>query len=1078
MIGFNRVGGLSEESLFEKNEQQVNVLVCRGMACVFLVFPVMLIINAMGIFKFSNAISVMIMIIGSFCTLSPLILQKLVKNHSFIKYYALICIIILVNVLATQYHIGIYITLILAPVVSCLYFDKKFMTKMLGLSYVAFLISYYFRCVETRNILYPTETVWETYIPLAAGYTIEFLVALFFLYKLADRTHNFLVEQKRMLSEMEKEEVKVQLALNATKDILFEYDIQKNYFTSNGTIRGWNRKDIEIEDFSEYVKQMHWKTDAFLKALDKYSKIPEEEGNCFQEEICISFIEDGQEYPIWAYFELNILRDLSGKATTVLGKLRDITQQKMEAIQAEEMKKFDTLSGMYNYASLYKIVKEKGEFQAKTHQIMFVHVKNYGEIAQCYGEIYRDFVMVNIAEVIKSTVQGEGVLPCRLSDTVFLVYVEDVDGIDCNEMRKELNVKLSDLYIGEKGTSRLEYDFGYYSGEEKIEDLIAISLRHVNAGELTDKEKMKLDNEASQTKIAIVSNEQTFCQLSEERRQIESENLIANIAALIAGAKDFNSAVWMALAQIGRFFELDGVRVYKFPDTMKSVLPDFAWAVKDKVEKEYNSIPLTYEVRSFFVQNFGRSRVVDNTIGAFQDFFRQFGENPLLLNKYSSLICPVTMEKECRAVILYDVLETGYSWSDQQKELLLAVGKILGNNILASQMDLTDRAKNIFLSNMSYEIRSPINAIMGMTEIARGQMDNPQQLKSCLDSIDTSSKQLLTIVNDAFDLSKMELGKMKLAKDVFSMEDMLAQIESQIILGAERKNIEFILERRFKENLLFGDVSRIYQVVSYLIENAVRYTKRGGSVHALVEEIAHSDQDVTLFFEIQDNGEGIREERRGKLFAAFEDDDTTQFMKHGDTGLDLAVCYHLVQMMGAELEVKGEPNQGSTFYFTLRLEIPPKERLVQFLSRNRQKRERTIDLSGKTILLAEDNAVSAEIVKRLLEMQGASVWIAENGEECVKQYWQSQINEIAFILMDINMPKMNGHEATRDIRASGRKDALQIPIIAMTANAFEEDMQESLAAGMDAHLTKPIQLKALLAEVAKVLEKKQEAEEN
>lgn len=1064
---FDRNEMTADESFFKENERKINQIVCRGMAYAFVAFPVMLIINSIGIFKFSGTLVLTLLLLGSFCTLSPIIVSRFVKNQVFIKYYALICIIVLISYLATRYHVGIYITLILASIVSCLYFDKKFTVQIVALSYIGFLISYYFRTIEIRNHLYPTETVLENYIPLAAGFTIEFFVSLLFLYKLADRTHSSLLEQKRMIDEISKSEAKMHLALDATKDILFEYNIEKDSFSSNGTIRGWGRKDILIENFRNYVEKMDWKTEDFLNALQKYVTMPEEEGNRFQEEICISFTENGKEYPTWAYFELNILRNSEGRPSIVIGKLRDITKQKMDDIKIEEAKKFDTLSGMYNYASLRKIIKElEGQSEAVMHQIMTLHIKNYQEITQCYGEVYRDFIMVNTAEVIKNAVSEE-VLTCRLSDTVFLIYIEDNDKVDGQKIRKEISRGLHELYIGEQEVNKLIYDFGYYIGDEQIDELLAVALRYVHVEELPGDESVGAVTENSWADV--IAGEENFCQIADVERQEKAEVFIHNMEILIGGARDFQSAVHMAMGQIGKFFGLSGIRVYEFPETTQSLLPEFIWTENEQIAEECSGMVLSYEVRNFFVENFERSRVVDNTIGAFQDFFRQFGENPLLLNKYSSLICPILAEKECRAVILYDVPEVGYAWSDQQKELLLETSKVLGNNILAFFADSVSKKKNVFLSNLSYEIRSPINAIMGMTEIARGQLGNVEQIESCLDSIDTSSKQLVSIVNDVFDLSKMELGKMKLSKDIFSLEDMIAQIENQMLLEAKRKDIEFILERKFQENLLYGDAPRIFQVVSYLIENALRYTKRGGSVRALVEEIKNSGENVTLFFEIQDNGESIRQDSKEKMFVAFEQDDSRQSEKHGDTGLDLAVCYHLVQMMGANLEVKSEPNQGTIFYFTLKVEIPPKDRIMQFHSRKMEESNDAVDLSGKKIILAEDNAVSAEIVKRLLERQGAIVTVAENGEVCVSKYSESQINEIDFILMDINMPKMNGHEAAKLIRASGRTDAKSVSIIAMTANAFEEDMQESLAAGMDAHLAKPVQLKALLEKLGDIL---------
>ena len=1076
MNEYNKLEGFLEDTFFQRNEEQVNRLVCKGVAYASLVFPLMVLLNAIGIFRFTSAISVLVLIIGFFCTLSPMILQRVVKNQIFTKYYVLICIIVLVSVLATQYHIGIYITLILAPIISCLYFDRKFTIQIVLLSFVGFLIGWYFRCIQLRDALYPGETVWATYIPFVFGFVIEFGVALFFLSKLAERTHTFLVEQKEMLVEMEKKDAKIQLVLNATKDILFEYNIEENFFSSNGSIWNWTRKDIEIENFTDYIRQIQWKTNDFIDAVKRYSMVSEEDGNRFQEEICLSFSENGTEngkdYVIWAYFELSVLRNSEGKAKTIVGKLRDITQQKLDELQADEMKKFDTLSGMYNYASFRKIIEERGQSGGKSHELMIVHIRNYAEITECYGDVYRDFIMVSVAEAIKNVAQGEGVLPCRLSDTVFLVYIENVDLVDNGTMQRDLNQALGSLYVGEKDVDTVSYDFSYYLGEEKLEELVSIALRYVDAKEFATEVELDMKEEESPL-IAVASTEETFHQLSEERRQEEGENLITNIAALVVSAKDFRSAIQMALAQVGRFFELDGIRIYEFNDTTQTVLPDFTWAVDTETAKECKDVVLDYEIRHFFTENFGKSRVVDNTIGAFQDFFRQFGENPFLLHEYSTLICPITVESSCHAVILYDMKENDYTWSDQQKELLLSLAKILGNDILALQQDSANKARSTFLANMSYEVRSPIHAIMGLTELARGELQNTDRVRECLDSIDRSSEKLINIVTDTFDLAKMELGKMKLTPDVFSMEDLLAQVEEQTQYEASKKQTTFLLERKFKENFLYGDATRIYQVISYLVENAVRTIQTGGSVYVLAEEREHNGSEVSMYFAISEIGGETDDEVRQQLFADLEQGKDTNIKKHNGTGLDLAVCYHLVQMMGGTLEIDNDKENTTTFHFVLKLEVPSKESTVQYLGKQKENTDEIVSLDGRKILLAEDNLVSAEVVKRLLELEGALVTVALDGEECVKQYWQSRIEEYDFILMDVHMPKMNGYEATRDIRACGRQDALDIPIIAMTANAFDEDVQEAMDAGMDAHLAKPVQLRALLKEVGKLLSKKQ-----
>ncbi len=752
MFNYNKLGLQTGASIFEKNEELVNQTICKGMAYAFIVFPVMLLLNAAGLFRFSGNVEILLVIMGGFCTLSPLVLSKFVHNPNIIKYYALICIIVLVSVLAAQYHVGIYITLILAPVASCLYFDKKLTIKILLLSWIGYLIAYYFRCIQMRDILYPNETVMETYLPLAAGYTLEFLVSLIFLYHLADRTHTYLLEQKKLIADMEKKEKKIQLAMEAATDILFEYDIKRDYFKSNGSFRDWERKDIEVEHFQEALNRLSWKTQEFPEAVKKISKLPEEEGNHFSGEFCLTFLEEGKEHPIWASVDLNIIRNSDGIPETLLGKMRDITEQKLEEIKMKEAGKYDTLTGMYHYSSLRKIVKEsEGRLTGKTHQIMIINIKNYHEIAKSYGEVYRDFVIMNMAEVLKKSIQDEGVFASRLSDNVFLVYIEDCDKVDSRQIRQDLNAGLHNIYVGENEINKLVYDFGYYLGEEDIDALFKVALRYVNTAEALEELQGTVEETREDAELQIFVDEKTFYEYSQAKKSEAANIFLKNIASLLSNAKEQRSAIQMAFAWVGRFFALDGIRIYQFSDSKERVMPEFSWTASEEVEKEWDSLVLEHQVAEFFIENFGHSRVVDNTIGAFQDFFRQFEENPLLLPKYSSLIYPLASEDICKAIILYDMRKTDYMWSDDQKKYLLEISKTLRNVILSCLADSSKSEKHVFLDQISLELRKPISVITDAAEMAKTEIDHPDKMKEYLDDIEGSAQTLVHALDDISD---------------------------------------------------------------------------------------------------------------------------------------------------------------------------------------------------------------------------------------------------------------------------------------------------------------------------------------
>lgn len=1080
MTIFGKTEARHDNSFFNRNEWEVNEIVCRALCYVFLIIPTMLFINLLGIFKFSAEVVLVLTIVGSFCCLSPYFVVKLLPKQKFVKYYILICIILFVSFLGTEYYVGIYITLILAPIISCLYFDKKFTSTITAISYLSFLVSYYFRSIQIRDIQYPTESVWLTYIPLAVGFTLEFFVSFIFLYRLADRTKYYLITQKNLIDSMQKAEAKMQLALGASDDLYYEYDVKKDYYTSSGTIRNWTREDIKIENFSKYMENTQWKNRSILKIFEQYTSILPEDGDKFAEEFCLTYRENGNEIPLWVSINLSLLRDEDGEVSTVIGRIRNITDEKLEQIKREEAQHYDTLTGMYVYSSLRKIIDEStNSMPGTTHQIMVLHIKNYQQITECYGEIYRDFVMVNIAEVIKSVVASEEVLCCRLSDDVFIIYIDDCDKVDSRAIRQNLNQELKELYIGEKDVKELDYDYGYYLGAEKADELFQTALRYVKMEnqsiDLCDSvfEPDGQDSEMSEREQHLASADLQCGERFDSNEEIYLENFLHSITNLTSSAKDKRSSIQMSIARIGKYCGLDAIRILNMTKGEPAQSAAFMWAKRDEDREKYRSILLQHRIRDFFVDNFGRSRIVDNTIGAFQDFFHQFGENPLLLSEFSSLICPIVNEGKCVAAILFDIRKRDYLWSDKLKEFLLNLSGIMEFNIVSVLSDAANKEKTIFLSNMSHEIRTPMNSIMGMMEIAKEDVNYPDRMLYYLDKIEESSEELLHILDDILDLSKMENGKMIFANNVFSLESALMEVEKNIAKESKEKNISVIWERKFKENLLRGDEKRLVQVISYIVRNAIQWTPQQGFVSVSVEELSSDGETVSISFSIKDTGTGIREKDQEKIFVAFEKADSVSDKKYGGTGLGLSICYQIVRIMGGNLEMRSEENVGSEFFFTLDFTVPPKESMIEYLADENGFEEEVIDLTDKKILLAEDHVLNAEIEKRLFERQGAVVTLVYDGKECVNTYLGSKEREFDLILMDVSMPMMNGHDACRAIRSSRRSDAKRIPIIAMSANTFEEDIEESMAAGMDAHLSKPIHLQQVLKEITKTIKKKE-----
>lgn len=361
-----------------------------------------------------------------------------------------------------------------------------------------------------------------------------------------------------------------------------------------------------------------------------------------------------------------------------------------------------------------------------------------------------------------------------------------------------------------------------------------------------------------------------------------------------------------------------------------------------------------------------------------------------------------------------------------------------------------NRAKSEFLSRMSHEIRTPMNAIVGLTDLIemKGQLSGTS--KEDLKKIKSSSKYLLSLINDILDMSRIENGKMEIASEPFSIGALCADIESMLIPDAGKKGLDFKLEKQIESDVVAGDAIRLRQVILNLLSNAFKFTPAGGSVTVRVTEESQTDHDAVFTFRVMDTGRGIASEDQLRIFKSFEQLGSN-YSKSQGTGLGLAISSNIVHLMGGELKLTSEPGQGSDFYFTITL---PKSRLKKEQVSGTVQAEDF--LKGVNILVVEDNDLNAEIAMELLISKGAIVSRAVNGRNALELFQQKEPGTFDVILMDIQMPEMNGLEATAALRSLERADAKTVPIIAMTANAFREDEKAAMEAGMTGFVSKPI----------------------
>ena len=373
-----------------------------------------------------------------------------------------------------------------------------------------------------------------------------------------------------------------------------------------------------------------------------------------------------------------------------------------------------------------------------------------------------------------------------------------------------------------------------------------------------------------------------------------------------------------------------------------------------------------------------------------------------------------------------------------------------------------NKAKTDFLSNMSHDIRTPMNAIIGMTSLIRHDAGNKAKVIEYADKIDISSQHLLGIINNVLDMSKIEAGKTVFKYTDFSILDFITELNTIFHSQIDEKNQTLtIIKENIRHEWVNGDQVHLMQIFSNLVSNAVKYTQEGGKIQFLVEECETKSSVYAKYrFLVSDNGMGMSADFKDTIFDAFTRAESSMTNKIQGTGLGMAITKNLVEAMGGTIDVESELGQGSCFEVLIDLRIA-EDRFVSSAEQAEKDEPAGNVLKGMRFLCAEDNELNAEILMELLKIEGAECTICENGKRVLEAFEQSAPGDYDMILMDVQMPVMNGYEATKAIRRSSHELAKTIPIIAMTANAFSEDIQHSLAAGMNAHVSKPIEMKVL-----------------
>lgn len=485
----------------------------------------------------------------------------------------------------------------------------------------------------------------------------------------------------------------------------------------------------------------------------------------------------------------------------------------------------------------------------------------------------------------------------------------------------------------------------------------------------------------------------------------------------------------------------------KIPDNLKKSLQNSQRADKilKSISEEYVSEFYREEYMHFTELSTIRERMKQENI---LDYTYQDKENEWV----NILIVPQEADKEGKVISVLYLIRNVTEEMKKEKEY-------------QEQLTVAGNAKTNFLRRMSHDIRTPINGIRGVVEIANHNPNDVQMQKECRDKIWTASGYLLDLVNSILDMSKLESGEIKLEHKPFNLHHLLKRTNEITVMQCKDCGLTYHVKKNpIGHTDLIGSPLHLQQVLMNLASNAVKYNKKGGEIFVGAREISSTENTVEYEFLCQDTGIGMSEEFQKHIFKPFTQENADARTKYAGTGLGMAITKELVELQGGTIEVESKIGEGTRFLVHLSFDIdpcPPKEKVVE--------EPKHYSVEGLKVLLVEDNDLNMEVAKYLLEERGMIITKAWNGQEAVQLFSKAKPGEYDLILMDIMMPVMGGWEATRQIRGLDREDAKDIPIIAMTANAFLDDIEHSREAGMNDHVIKPLDMNELIEKIVKAI---------
>ncbi len=861
-------------------------------------------------------------------------------------------------------------------------------------------------------------------------------------------------EAENILLE-EKERYRV--ALESSSDVFFSYDLQSHVLdiVNHENVSGqW-----ECEGFDSGFLDRVFVFEGDLSAVKKALRTEEDT-------LSVQFRMKWREEDafIWVALSGKTVLDTEGRRRKLVGVIQDIEEQKRIEARQRRRDETDGITGLYAFAAGMEQVEEFRRTEPGG-VIINLFLNRLKEINEKNGMVFGDLILEEIGTLIRHGCQafagntGRNTVALRLDGDDFVMWLEGASKDEAAVFVEDLLDRVRADFEGDRFVIDVQAGLARGKGGDMEETLICMARQARNlctchgTGQYLFFED--LPHEKRVPLPLLLGREINSLDYSEDVT-------MASLALNLFGRGDnFPAQMMLIIRKTGRFYGAKAVLVSVLQDDFDSNYLDYQWHENgentDETVRKY-----TPGEKEEFLGWLGRKKAQyfseeDTKREAIRKFLSvEPGQWGVVLPMYDS-------GSYMGNLAIVGVGQQSPKGGEPCQDLA-ELGSVIQSQINQRQSDIASKAKSEFLSRMSHEIRTPMNGIIGMTAIALQKDQSQERVMDCLRKIQSSSDYLLGLINDILDMSKIESGKMKLETVNFNMYDMLEVVGEMTGPQAAAKEIQFVRDIRLEHGWFAADKMRISQILINLLGNAVKFTPPKGTVTLTVLEQEGENGESVVVFAVRDTGVGIAKEDQERVFGSFEQASGHNLSGQQGTGLGLSISRRLIRLMGSDIRLDSQLGQGSEFRFAIAMK--PGQDLDH---REQEEEERSFE--GFSVLVVEDNELNAEIAQTLLEERDFKVDCVYDGAQAVERMKECGLWEYDVILMDIMMPVMNGLDAARAIRGMEREDCGRIPIIAMSANAFDEDLKKSVECGMNGHLSKPVEVDKLYEMLGKVIDR-------